>query len=88
MLFSPFRCPFPTPALVTFLGWVVGSPSCLTEMLCSDSSSHGPCGGRDCSAGCKCFPEKGAQSEHNLCVEKAAILNYNEREGRWKKQLF
>uniref|UniRef100_A0A4W5MIC1 Uncharacterized protein n=1 Tax=Hucho hucho TaxID=62062 RepID=A0A4W5MIC1_9TELE len=21
----------------------------------------GPCGGRDCSGGCKCFPEKGAR---------------------------
>ncbi|PKU39168.1 collagen alpha-6 chain [Limosa lapponica baueri] len=24
-------------------------------------SYNGPCGGRDCSAGCKCFPEKGAR---------------------------
>uniref|UniRef100_A0A8C3C8B1 Uncharacterized protein n=1 Tax=Cairina moschata TaxID=8855 RepID=A0A8C3C8B1_CAIMO len=24
-------------------------------------SYTGPCGGRDCSAGCKCFPEKGAR---------------------------
>uniref|UniRef100_A0A8D2PA95 Uncharacterized protein n=1 Tax=Zosterops lateralis melanops TaxID=1220523 RepID=A0A8D2PA95_ZOSLA len=24
-------------------------------------SYSGPCGGRDCSAGCKCFPEKGAR---------------------------
>nr|XP_060612203.1 collagen alpha-6(IV) chain-like [Anolis sagrei ordinatus] len=22
---------------------------------------QGPCGGRDCSAGCRCFPEKGAR---------------------------
>uniref|UniRef100_A0A8C4Y9L3 Uncharacterized protein n=1 Tax=Gopherus evgoodei TaxID=1825980 RepID=A0A8C4Y9L3_9SAUR len=24
-------------------------------------SYNGPCGGRDCSTGCKCFPEKGAR---------------------------
>uniref|UniRef100_A0A6I8NBK3 Uncharacterized protein n=1 Tax=Ornithorhynchus anatinus TaxID=9258 RepID=A0A6I8NBK3_ORNAN len=25
-------------------------------------SYHGPCGGRDCSGSCKCFPEKGARN--------------------------
>uniref|UniRef100_A0A803SR43 Uncharacterized protein n=1 Tax=Anolis carolinensis TaxID=28377 RepID=A0A803SR43_ANOCA len=27
---------------------------------------QGPCGGRDCSAGCRCFPEKGARVSGNV----------------------
>uniref|UniRef100_A0A3B3BS86 Uncharacterized protein n=1 Tax=Oryzias melastigma TaxID=30732 RepID=A0A3B3BS86_ORYME len=29
----------------------------------------GPCGGRDCSGGCKCFPEKGGRVSPLLAVE-------------------
>ena len=33
--------------------------------MCSDlqggKSYTGPCGGRDCSGGCQCFPEKGSR---------------------------
>uniref|UniRef100_A0A3Q2THJ0 Secreted protein n=1 Tax=Fundulus heteroclitus TaxID=8078 RepID=A0A3Q2THJ0_FUNHE len=31
------------------------------EVLGSGFKHSGPCGGRDCSGGCKCFPEKGAR---------------------------
>uniref|UniRef100_A0A8C3U1V2 Uncharacterized protein n=1 Tax=Catharus ustulatus TaxID=91951 RepID=A0A8C3U1V2_CATUS len=31
------------------------------HQLGGKKSYIGPCGGRNCSAGCKCFPEKGAQ---------------------------
>uniref|UniRef100_A0A8B9EJ37 Uncharacterized protein n=1 Tax=Anser cygnoides TaxID=8845 RepID=A0A8B9EJ37_ANSCY len=32
------------------------------QLLTDRNKSYtGPCGGRDCSTGCKCFPEKGAR---------------------------
>uniref|UniRef100_A0A3P9QHD7 Uncharacterized protein n=1 Tax=Poecilia reticulata TaxID=8081 RepID=A0A3P9QHD7_POERE len=34
----------------------------LVEIVQVEVQKHsGPCGGRDCSGGCKCFPEKGAR---------------------------
>ncbi|XDV30857.1 hypothetical protein PO909_033691 [Leuciscus waleckii] len=29
--------------------------------------SSGPCGGRDCSGGCQCYPEKGARTQESSC---------------------
>uniref|UniRef100_A0A8B9GDR6 Uncharacterized protein n=1 Tax=Amazona collaria TaxID=241587 RepID=A0A8B9GDR6_9PSIT len=34
---------------------------CIDNRCGGKKSYSGPCGGRDCSAGCKCFPEKGAR---------------------------
>uniref|UniRef100_A0A8C0EAD9 Uncharacterized protein n=1 Tax=Bubo bubo TaxID=30461 RepID=A0A8C0EAD9_BUBBB len=53
---------------VSLFLWLRGCSFLLVEM-CKDhklkfggkKSYSGPCGGRDCSAGCKCFPEKGAR---------------------------
>lgn len=43
----------------------IKSFSALKLMFCAFSQGgkkhSGPCGGRDCSGGCKCFPEKGAR---------------------------
>uniref|UniRef100_A0A3B3VTH3 Uncharacterized protein n=1 Tax=Poecilia latipinna TaxID=48699 RepID=A0A3B3VTH3_9TELE len=34
----------------------------ICEISALNCKKHsGPCGGRDCSGGCKCFPEKGAR---------------------------
>uniref|UniRef100_A0A667FFL4 Collagen type IV alpha 2 chain n=1 Tax=Lynx canadensis TaxID=61383 RepID=A0A667FFL4_LYNCA len=27
-----------------------------------------PCGGRDCSGGCQCFPEKGGRVSHSVAI--------------------
>lgn len=59
----------------------------LTADLPSSSSNHhvcfcvwqggkknsGPCGGRDCSGGCKCFPEKGARVSLNCALNSDSI---------------
>ncbi|KAI4805791.1 hypothetical protein KUCAC02_010388, partial [Chaenocephalus aceratus] len=47
----------------------LGNPVCVTAVLDhvmnplnpGGKKHSGPCGGRDCSGGCKCFPEKGAR---------------------------
>uniref|UniRef100_A0A673XHE7 Uncharacterized protein n=1 Tax=Salmo trutta TaxID=8032 RepID=A0A673XHE7_SALTR len=36
----------------------------LCYVLQGGKKQSGPCGGRDCSGGCKCFPEKGARVSH------------------------
>uniref|UniRef100_A0A3Q0TCU6 Uncharacterized protein n=1 Tax=Amphilophus citrinellus TaxID=61819 RepID=A0A3Q0TCU6_AMPCI len=42
------------------LPWLLGVVLC--HMHCCGGKKHSvPCGGRDCSGGCKCFPEKGAR---------------------------
>uniref|UniRef100_A0A8C9F990 Uncharacterized protein n=1 Tax=Pavo cristatus TaxID=9049 RepID=A0A8C9F990_PAVCR len=33
-------------------------------------SYTGPCGGRDCSGGCQCFPEKGARVSNIFSCRK------------------
>lgn len=33
----------------------------VVSVLQGGKKHSGPCGGRDCSGGCKCFPEKGAR---------------------------
>uniref|UniRef100_A0A669PJC6 Uncharacterized protein n=1 Tax=Phasianus colchicus TaxID=9054 RepID=A0A669PJC6_PHACC len=38
----------------------------------------GPCGGRDCSAGCKCFPEKGARV--SMCLNVSLVADRLEHE--------
>uniref|UniRef100_A0A3Q3XIT3 Secreted protein n=1 Tax=Mola mola TaxID=94237 RepID=A0A3Q3XIT3_MOLML len=37
----------------------------------------GPCGGRDCSGGCKCFPEKGARVSP-LCAALSFLTSVNQ----------
>uniref|UniRef100_A0A3Q3IY81 Uncharacterized protein n=1 Tax=Monopterus albus TaxID=43700 RepID=A0A3Q3IY81_MONAL len=41
------------------LPWFIVIHCCLTVFITKKHS--GPCGGRDCSGGCQCFPEKGAR---------------------------
>uniref|UniRef100_A0A3B4ZDW8 TIL domain-containing protein n=1 Tax=Stegastes partitus TaxID=144197 RepID=A0A3B4ZDW8_9TELE len=42
-------------------------------LCCYCGHKHsGPCGGRDCSGGCKCFPEKGARV--SLTAPNCSIL--------------
>lgn len=36
-------------------------PCCLFCVWQGGKKHSGPCGGRDCSGGCQCFPEKGAR---------------------------
>lgn len=52
----------------------------------------GPCGGRDCSGGCKCFPEKGARVSvsrplvepwSKLCVSICALQQANSSSEMW-----
>lgn len=52
----------------------------------------GPCGGRDCSGGCKCFPEKGARVSLSrpltelpgkLCVSISAVHQANSPSEMW-----
>lgn len=52
----------------------------------------GPCGGRDCSGGCKCFPEKGArvslsrplaEPPGKLCVSIFAVQQANSPSEMW-----
>lgn len=52
----------------------------------------GPCGGRDCSGGCKCFPEKGARVSLSrpltelpgkLCVSISAVQQANSPSEMW-----
>lgn len=52
----------------------------------------GPCGGRDCSGGCKCFPEKGArvslsrpleEPRGKLCVSISAVQQGNSPSDMW-----
>uniref|UniRef100_A0A8D0DMV4 Secreted protein n=1 Tax=Salvator merianae TaxID=96440 RepID=A0A8D0DMV4_SALMN len=50
--------------LIVFLSLFSFFPSFLQG---GKKTYHGPCGGRDCSTGCKCFPEKGAR--HNLVLQ-------------------
>uniref|UniRef100_A0A8C3REP9 Uncharacterized protein n=1 Tax=Cyanoderma ruficeps TaxID=181631 RepID=A0A8C3REP9_9PASS len=38
-------------------------------------SYSGPCGGRDCSAGCKCFPEKGARVSLFRLIQLVLLFN-------------
>lgn len=40
-------------------------------------SYGGPCGGRDCSAGCKCFPEKGARVSLFSLIQLALVSLIN-----------
>ncbi|KAI1899886.1 hypothetical protein AGOR_G00066380 [Albula goreensis] len=34
-----------------------------SEVHAGGKKYDGPCGGRDCSGGCRCFPEKGARGQ-------------------------
>ncbi|TFK09353.1 cytosolic 5'-nucleotidase 1A-like [Platysternon megacephalum] len=41
--------------------------SLLTGRVKAGGKSYtGPCGGRDCSSGCECFPEKGGRVSTNV----------------------
>ncbi|KAB0372778.1 hypothetical protein FD755_015531, partial [Muntiacus reevesi] len=33
-----------------------------------------PCGGRDCSGGCQCFPEKGGRVSHGVAINIIFVL--------------
>lgn len=53
------------PVHVTSIPWPIIAeilPLCCLFSVWQGGKKHsGPCGGRDCSGGCKCFPEKGAR---------------------------
>ncbi|KAI2569888.1 collagen type IV alpha 2 chain [Homo sapiens] len=33
-----------------------------------------PCGGRDCSGGCQCYPEKGGRVSHSIAINNIIFL--------------
>uniref|UniRef100_A0A8C3RBU0 Uncharacterized protein n=1 Tax=Cyanoderma ruficeps TaxID=181631 RepID=A0A8C3RBU0_9PASS len=62
----------------TFMGLrALGSTLHLAEehQLGGKKSYSGPCGGRDCSAGCKCFPEKGARVSLFRLIQLVLLFN-------------
>lgn len=34
-----------------------------------------PCGGRDCSGGCQCFPEKGGRVSHSVAINLSSLYS-------------